>query len=483
MGFIVHQQGWHEAVWRWGPVWIRAPRAALATWRARAALPVITIDMSFSNYQRLVSLREQALQLNVHVPVEGEAVAATVILGSGPHQTVEVRLPGGSAARLANETWPLEFRLRDTTVWMRLTPADEARAEFAWQQWGYLEALRREGFVTATQTLVHLRLNGEAQGLFMLETPATDEVLVGFDAQTTWEALASGETLSDDGFRYASVIAGSDRAAIGVPPAAKAAAARLHAAQVGRLPRSEICDAEALGRFLALTALWTGQPAPDWQFLRWRYDPQTLMLTPVGGGQPSIHPSPLPDALLDDPVIQTAYARALATFSSPAYLQELRRDEGEALEQQWLVLNASTSATPWALLETRQRSMRARLAPAQALATALETDSEGFVLHLANLQAFPVVIMGLDAGGSRMHGLDPAWVLPEDRGGIVEDGEGLVLRAARGALPRTVRLRLPRDLATAGGDTVYVVCRLWNAPSPELRVPIAEAVLDPEESP
>ncbi len=482
LGFLAHQQGWHAAVLRWGPVFVQSPRAVVATWRARTGLPVVTMDMRFADYQRLLTLRERALQLGVHVPAEAEAVAATVVFGSGEHQTVEVRLPGGPATRLQGETWPIELRRKDDSAWMRLTPVDETRAEFAWQQWGYLESLRSEGFSAATQTSVRLRFNGSDQGIYMLETPAADDMLVGFDARAAWEAFAAGEIPFEGGFRYALATA-ADNPTIVLSPATRAAAAQLRAVHVGAATLSEVSEAEDLGRFLALTALWTGAPAPDWLSLRWHYDPTTQKLSPVGMGQPRTDPIPLPEAFLDDPAVQSAYARALAAFSSPAYLEQLRRDRGAALEQQWLILGASTSTTPWSLLETHQRSMRARLAPAKTLETALEADREGFVLHLTNLQNFPVMVMGLDAGGAAMHALDPAWVFPEDRAGIVEDGDTLVLRAARGSLPIAVRLRLPRNLTSVRGDALYVVCRLWNAPTPELRVPIVELAPDPEAAP
>lgn len=464
LGFLVHAQRWHAMAWRV----LRAPAASFAVWRARTTLPVIMLDMRFSDYQRLVTLRERALRLGVHVPFAAEEVPASVSFSDGRRGNVAVRLPSGAAATLAGEAWPLELRL-PAADWLRLTPVEAIGPEAAWQQWAYLEALRREGFAAATQILVRLQLNGRDWGLYLLETPASAEILAAFDPQPAWEALAAGEPLTEDSFRYAEVtlITGA------TVPAASESLVRLRAAQTGEAMLSTLCDADALGRFLALTAFWLGEPAPDWRTLRWSYDPATQQLAPVGAGRPWAERAPLPEAFLDDPAVQAAYARALAEFSAPRYLEQVRREQGASLEAQWLALGAE--GQPWPLLETQQRVMRARLAPQRAVAAALERDGADFVLRLVNLQPFPVEIAGLDAGGAGTRALDPAWVAPEDRALLVAADGALVLRAARGALPQPVRARLPWNLTTAGGDALTLVVRLWNAPAPELRIPVTEA--------
>jgi hypothetical protein len=476
LGFLAHQQGWHTALLRWG----QAPGATFATWRARRALPTLAIDMRFADYQLLVSLRDRALRQGAHVPVEDEAVSARANLGAGGGETVDVRLPGGPASWLQGDTWPLELRWAGTTDWVRLVPVDETWTEMAWWQWGYLEALRREGFLTATQQFGRLRLNGRDWGLYLLETPAVAEPVLAFDPQNAWEARASGALLFEEGFRRATVtVVGDARSSDAI-----AAVEQLRAVQAGEISLSERSDAEVVGRFLALTALWTGQSAPDWRSLRWTYDPTTQCLIPVGGGQPWPEPAPLPEAFLNDPAVQVAYARALVEFSSPAYLSQLREEWGEALEHQWQVLGGGTSVTPWTLLERRQQTLRSWLASDQGLSAAIGRRENGtFVLRLVNLQSFPLLILGLDAGGESMRPVDPTWVFPEDSTRVVASGEALVLRSPQGALPQAVRLQLPWDLTTAGGDTLFVVYRVWGTAAPEVRTPVTEPLTAGETAP
>lgn len=459
LGFFTHQSGWHALPLRL----LRDPQAVWTMWRARSALPGVALDVRFGDYQQLAAWRERALRLGVHVPDTDAAVSATAQFGGGAREAIEVRLPGGPA--LPGETWLLEVRRAGASDWLRVTPLDETRATSAWQQWGYLEALRREGFPAATLTFARLEVNGSAWGLVALETPAPANAY--FEAQSLWEALADGEALAAaDSFRYADVS--------GDP----AAAALLRAALGGEVPLAEVCNAERLGRFLALTALWTGQPAPDWRALRWSYDPATHLLAPVGAVPPGDAPAPLPAAFFADPTVQIAYARALAEFSAPAYLEQLRREHGPALEAQGLTLGVSPAAL-WATLVAQQRGLRARLSPEHALAVTLEPDGVGFALWLVNRQAFPVQILGLDAGGAGLRSLDPAWMSDAERAQLVASGDAFVLQGATGALPQPVRIALPRNLTAAGGDTLYVVARFWGVDGPEARIPVQESEIAP----
>lgn len=445
----------------------------------RSSVPVVVIDMRFADYQQLSAARDRALRVGTQLPSLDGIVEATVTVGAQSPVSYEVRLPGGSAERLEGDAWPLELRPVATTAWMHLEPIDEARSEFAWQQWAYLDALAREGMDTATQTLVRVALNGAQWGLYLLETPAPAEVRLRFDAQALWEAQAAGANIAEGAFRYAVVTSeGEPTFALDV------AASRLRAAQRGDLPLSEVCDAEVLGRFFALTMFWTGQPAPDWRTLQWGFDSSIHKLVPLGAGMRWPDSEPLPEALLDDPVIQAAYVRALGVLAEPAYLERLRDEVGEELEQRWAVLGITSPAAPWEALAGHQERIRALLAPRHALAATLERDAAvpdgGYVLLLANLQRFPLLVVGLDAGGAALRSLDREWVELENRGRLVTDGDLLILRGASGDLLQPVRVRLPWNLATAGGDALAIVCRVWGSSGPELRIPVTELTMSTE---
>lgn len=111
----------------------------------------------------------------------------------------------------------------------------------------------------------------------------------------------------------------------------------------------------------------------------------------------------------------------------------------------------------------------------EAWSLEVRVAGESAWLRLMNLQPFPVLVVGLDAGGAARRALDPAWVVMEDRDLLLQTEDGaLVLRAARGPGSQTVRVRLPREAATGG--ELAILCRLWNVPGPEARAPVLESL-------
>jgi hypothetical protein len=481
LGFLSHQQDWVGSVRAWGSALLRSPQGVFAAWRARQQLPTLTLDLGFSDYQLLASARAQAWQQGVTIPRVEQVVTANASLpGAGGARPVELRLPGGSVLGAAEGPWSLELRSGET--WQRLVPVTDALS--AWQQWGYLETLRQHGFAASRLELLQLTVNGASWGLYLLETPATAALTVGFDARPAWEAVAQGQVLPgqtspDGGFRYAvPAVSSAD------DPAAPQAYALFRAAVEGERALSSLSDAEAWGRFLALTLLWTGAPAPDWSTLRWSFDATTGRFEVLGSLQPAAI-SPLPAAVFADPAVQTATARALAEFTQPAYLETLRQSLGEALEWQWAVLGGASAdlADPWSVLLSHQRAMQAYLAPERPLAATLEPSGDDFVVQLVNLQPFPLHVTGVDVGGAARRDLELSWVNPAGSGALLENAAGaFVLRAAGEYAPQPLEVRLPRELLSPGGELV-LLCKLWDAPTPEMRVSVLETLPLLEEQP
>lgn len=478
LGFLSHQQDWAGSVRAWGSALLRSPQGVFAAWRARQQLPTLTLDLGFSDYQLLASARAQALQQGAYIPRVEQVVTANASLpGASDTRPVELRLPGGSTLGEAEDAWSLELRPEGLEAWQRLIPVTDVA--FAWQQWGYIETLRQNGFAASELELLHLTVNGASWGLYLLETPAPAALIVGFDARPAWEALAQGQVLHDGGFRYAvpAVSSASD-------PAAPRAYALFRAVVEGERVLSSVSDAEAWGRFLALTFLWTGAPVPDWSTLRWSYDATTGQFEVSGSLQPAAI-SPLPAAVFADPAVQTATARALAEFAQPAYLETLRQSLGAELNLQWRVLGGASAeiTDPWSVLLSHQRAMQAYLAPERPLAATLEPSGDDYVVRLVNLQPFPLHVTGVEAGGAARRDLELSWVNPAGSGALLENNAGaFVLRAAGDNALQPLEVRLPRELLSPGGELV-LLCKLWDAPTPEMRVSVLETLPLLEEQP
>ncbi|MEA3396878.1 MAG: hypothetical protein U9R05_05395 [Chloroflexota bacterium] len=474
LGFLAHQEGWHQVILRG----VMHPRETVTRWSRRAALPVLQIDLPFEEYQRLLHQREQARRLGLYVPRAQDVAAATVHYGGG-NVAVELLWRAGRSTAESDGAWPLEVTVLEAPgiagfSRLSLVPAD---AGYLFH-WGYLATLRQAGLPTLHSSLVRLTLNGRSQGLYGLEelpVPTPERpILVGFDTRAYWAARADLRTLlNTSGFQYAQFQvwqSGEDEAV------RQEILARLHAVQAGTLMPSALFDAEATGRFLAVTTLWYGAPTLDWRTLRWYYDVATDHLIPLSGGLCAAEVAPLPAFFTDDPRIQLAYVRALRRFSQPEALEELKIAFGEELETRWWIWgDLADAALPWARLEQHQRAMRAQLAPALPIVAYVADDPAGLRLELGNLQPLPVAVVGLDLGGNAFIPLKMEWVVEADRELLLAASETPTLRALTGAVPRLVSVRVPAEVLRSGDGEVAVLVRLVGPETPEILVPAQDA--------
>lgn len=482
LGFVVHQQGWHRPLGGFVVSLARHPAATLAALFGHSDLPTLRLDMRFRDYQQLLDRRAQALLLGANRVSEQDYVPAGIGLGDETI-AVQVRLPAGPATSLGTGAWPFEVAVQDGTLWglrrFTLTPADATMLS----TWGYLETLRRAGLFTPRHQAVRLVLNGTPHGVYMLEElPTADtlavqghagSVVVAFEQDAYWEAYARiGAALPGSGFQYARIVC--------APYDDNPDTACSDIARALYTIRPDEWDAERTGTFLAITTLWRGSAVLDWRTLRLAYDPRSGRLAPIGTGTTLIPVAPLPDVLLDDPRVQVAYVRALAQFSTPDYLAQLQADIGHELES--LGIESGYLDPPWTALSAHQTTMRRMLALSHPLLAYIEPDDTALVLHLSNVQQFPVEVVGLDLGESALLPLDPAWVSETDRSSLVEApdaAEHIVLRAAVGSMPRSIHLRVPPEALLAGREWVWqtpgairIVARPCGLAEADISVPV-----------
>jgi len=472
MGFLIHQQGWHRPLVEFAA----DPAFAVGALLHRSDLPTLRLDLRFRDYRLLAEQRADALQLGALVDPDGTTYPATLAHADGS-AAITMRLLEGHAEMLASPSWPFAVTVEsgDAPFGLRrfvLIPANET----ALANWGYLETLRRAGLPTPRYEFVRLLVNGSPWGAYALEeVPAGSPArpVISFDATAYWQAFVrQGALLPGDGFAYAEVAVDCGPA----PPAQDAllcwqALERARALRAGQVAPSAAFDVEQMADFLALTALWQGTVAPDWRTLRLVYDPQRALFEPLGTAARPGPAAPLPAALLDDPPLQAAWARALAAFSSPDSLARLRDDlaaQTEALRQA-LGSDLGRLELPWAALEAHQTAMRRMVAPTQPLLAYLQSEPTALVLVLSNTQPFPVEVAGLDVEESVYLPLDPAWVDQADRAMLVDGAEGVVLRAAATVHLRVEQTELP---AMAASPPLHVIARLWGFPEQHIAVAV-----------
>ncbi len=513
LGFIACEQGWHRTLRDFGEALTANPELVLSTVLGQDQLPILHVDMDFESYQYLLTQRERALQRGVQLAsLTDQGNVQVTFTYAETRVDADVRLLEGPATMFEGDRWPFQTTALDPDgvlgmQWATLTPAHADSL----LSWGYLASLRAKGHLAPRYTIARLVVNGKDWGLYALEELPSNAmleaqgrsqaVLACFDPHRYLHAQGSTGTvpLPGHGFAYAETTvtralgATREERAEALEDDASLRAAQtevldlLHKLETGQIPPSQIFPPEMWGEFLALTTLWRGTPALDWQRLCLAYDPTTQHFELIGKVAQAVHTLPtttLPNFFLDDPTIQRAYVVALEMTLEAAYVPRLQAELGSSLE----TLRLATSndfgypPSPWAILAENQTLIQRQLAPPLPLEAVLTESNRTLVITLSNLQPYPVEVLGIDWGENFVSVLNPDWVADDATPYLVNTPtEGLVLRALSTETPHPIALHIPHTaLPTETEGTsgnISIVARLWGLEEPRITVPVQEPPL------
>ena len=467
---------------------IRDPRLQVDSLLQRSKLPTLYLNIEFKDTQRLRADRQGIELTGVHIPTPNDVVMATVRLGDDTIP-VQIRLPAGGYPVAQASQWAFEITTQDkrgVLGWQHLLLYDAASHQ-ALSQWGLSESLRREGILATPVQAVSVVLNGDALGLYgAWAAPGPDiaaDSLVYFDQMLYWQDLqrqrGNGPAplsvrLSDC---QAATVAVLNVPATGTNALSQAVLQSLRDLQLGKRAPSDVLDVEQMGTLLALGTLWQGAPVNGWTHLAFHLNPTTGRLEPVGLADliaPSDDSELRWSVCFDDPILQSAYIRAMERVSRPEYLQQLQAALGNSFQQMQLAWDASDPM--WDELAARQKRMARWLEPMQTvLATwsmpqAAPKPDTTLQVSLSNLQHVPVEVLGFDVGKGTFLPPDSAWI-QDSAGVMVTTTTGaLVLRAADDGRLHTLRLNVPYNLVFTAGRAaprdepveMRVVTRLWG---------------------
>jgi hypothetical protein len=403
----------------------------------------------------------------------GDASIASVLGGGDQAIPVRIRLQPGVVRHLEDDDlWNYEIVSRANQEGRRfsyylLDPADNNGAA----EWVFMEALRREGYPVPDYQFVRVIINGVSRGVYALqevvgplwwnEEEERFDVVAGYEAGPLWYQVAAygGDAAAAMADPVTSFGESSDRfAAIEASDSVRfpdieestaeelslqldRAAALLRGLQRKDEDLTDILDATRYGRFLALIDLVGAPSALSPLNIRYLYDAEGDRLAPVAAnGNPLAGPDRVSaEAMYHDPLIQTAYLRAIAEFSDPAYLADLRAglEAQLRIRQRYLANGASgglTTSEIWEALAVRQDLLARSLRPVRPVLAylgaapigELAADSmdpgvpaSGFLrIEVANTLNLPVEVLGFDLDGTTFVEVSQARVSTEQESAL-----------------------------------------------------------------
>ncbi len=426
------QETWQNVQHRW-PGWVSS-----------ADLPVVTVNIAFEEYNQLLNQRETARREGVLSPQDSVYVSADVQQADGQIPVFIRLLPGLTNHLETDDKWNFELLPRDATLLSGTSHANLIDpADNNWlYEWAFLESIRREDLPAGNYQFVNLILNGDDKGAYALQEvigPAaplgeeeTKSVVVSYDVGPLLEtvsyfgdvesAIADPVTnLASNDLRFLQV-AEVQHPLITEDPLlneqVQQATALLRGFQSGDLNASQVFDTENYGRFLALADLWGAREVISPFNLSYIYNNQTGRLEPIAQNGNTFQREfrvPL-EVMYQDPAIQAAYASAVAEYSDPAYLAELRTAiEADYEELEQALAGEYNGPSLWEMLANRQDQLRLSLRPTQPVIAQLgspELAQDAIIrVNVANAINLPLEILGFDIDGATFLEADPAWIV------------------------------------------------------------------------
>ncbi len=413
----------------------------------------LIIDIAHKDFMRLAHQRDIALERQVLVTSDDDAVPA-LVRHDDRTIPVRIRLKGDLVDHLEGDKWSFRIIARSDSVilGMKQFSVQHPQTRDFLNERMYHEVMRREGLIALRYEFVDLTLNGKDLGVYALEESfetrliefnhRKDGPVIRFDEDVLWGELArqvsvppqqrvavagAGTYLSSDidAFQTSKWLA---------DPTARAqyltAIHLLDAFRRREVSVDEAFDSKQLATFFALSDLlsaWHG--VGNWPNARFYYNSITSRLEPIAfdgynrsmPGRPGLLALQAMDEERDpaarqyisqffaDSAFYRLYLSELERVSDPEYVKALISDVSPKLGSSLRLLHREfpTLEFSWRPLRRSAEFIRIALHPPQGVQAYLRAARPGLLeVDVANMQALPLRVLGL-ARDSAVWGASP----------------------------------------------------------------------------
>lgn len=310
-------------------------------------IPHIYIDLKFKNYQKLLNIREKALESGFLVSNFNEYVPAK-IKHKGNSYKVKLRLKGDQADHWGGEKWSFRIHMKGKNhlFGMRRFSLQNPSTRNFEGELIFFEALKREELLALRYFFVDLTVNGKYIGVMACEEHFSKELL---ESQKRKESVIlkfnEGLLFYDragpfDNFMTSDIKAFRSNKIKNSKTLSKdleMATSLLRGFANGTLSTSQVFDVDLMGRYMAVSSVWGAWHPMRWRNIRFYYNPITARLEPIGYDahlpyfkRASVEPvnkNPFGAAVMEsDPEIRPYYE---------ATLKKLKREAREGITKKW----------------------------------------------------------------------------------------------------------------------------------------------------
>ena len=325
--------------------------------KEKNSLSNLKLEISFKGMQALDAKRKNALDTGLLVSSEDDFVKAK-ISNLNENFNCKVRLKGDLSDHWSGEKFSLRVEMKDGSLirgMSRFSLQDPITRNNT-SEWLFQQSLKREGLMGVRYEFVNLFINGRFMGIYAIEEHFSKEliesnsrregVIVNFNDSLLWKKFpvnlrsnidwnsiyrsAPAEVRNNKRVQKNKVLNNQKFTAINL----------LRSLQESSLAASKIFDSEKLGKFLAITRLWSAEKGLFYGDINFYFNPVTCLLEPIGfDGNPS-QETVAPycyfswgdikenwvNYSLSDPRIASSYVSWLFKFTEKEYLSLLASD-------------------------------------------------------------------------------------------------------------------------------------------------------------
>ena len=395
---------------------------------------LLSINLSFKNYQKIARLRNDAVKNGILVRTELDKVKGTISY-KGKNYPVRLRLKGDWTDHLLGEKWSFRVETKNDfpILGMREFSLQHPRTRSYLNESILHKLLKYEKLPYLRYKFIPISLNGKYLGIYALEEHFGKELIEnsGFregpiiklsdqDKRNEVNRMLKTDKKGKKNYFNTS----QNNAEILIFNTSKTSRDKEKISQYqlganllneylkGKLKTSEVFDVSLTARYFALTDLLQALGANTWYDMRFYFDPISARLIPIGydaqipllleGRKLNIDNNTL--NLFDDPIFLREYIFQLKRITEDNYLKVFLKKISKELNEELLTINKSFPFLRFDSEELFKNSdyIKNRLSPLNPLgikSIEISENKQLITLKLFNKTKFPIKLINVIYNG------------------------------------------------------------------------------------